>query len=194
MRCERLSKVSSVRILAIVRQVSIWGSIMSKEISESSKDETPLVLPNFDVLNLLGSDKLPAKPASTEDRNAMEKPSVKDAPKDGKEGTPASKNEVTAYDVKRELVPPAKPAQAHEDRNAMDKTSVKDAPKDGKEGMPAQKSELKAYDVKKESVPPPAKPEVAPAPREKSSGFLDCLRDGLIPIVQLRSVLERLRR
>lgn len=37
-----------------------------------------------------------------EDRNAMDKPSVKDAPKDGKEGTPAQKNELTAYDVKKE--------------------------------------------------------------------------------------------
>lgn len=123
----------------------------------------------------------------------MEKPSVKDAPKDGKEGTPASKNELTAYDVKRESAPPANPAQAHEDRNAMDQPSVEDAPKDGKESTPAQKNEVKAFDVKKESVPP-AKPEVAPAPRESPSGFLQGLRDGLVPIVPLRSVLERLRR
>ncbi|MBY0551653.1 MAG: hypothetical protein K2W95_30500, partial [Candidatus Obscuribacterales bacterium] len=120
--------------------------------------------------------------------NAMDKPSVKDSAKDGKEATPASKNESTAYDVM-----PAKPGQPAEDRNAMDKPSVKDSTKDGKEATPASKNESTAYDVKKDSVPP-AKPEVAPAPKEKSSGFLDGLRDGLIPIVPLRSVLERLRR
>ena len=37
-----------------------------------------------------------------EDRNAIDKPSIEDAPKDGKEATPASKNELKAYDVKKE--------------------------------------------------------------------------------------------
>ncbi|MBY0550588.1 MAG: hypothetical protein K2W95_25135 [Candidatus Obscuribacterales bacterium] len=44
-----------------------------------------------------------------EDRNAMDKPKVDDAPKDGNEATPAQKNELHAYDVKREPVPVAPP-------------------------------------------------------------------------------------
>ncbi|MBY0546076.1 MAG: hypothetical protein K2W95_02175, partial [Candidatus Obscuribacterales bacterium] len=100
---------------------------MGKEISESPTiDETTSVSPDFDVWNLLA-----AKPSPAEDKNAMDKPSVKDSAKDGKEATPASKNELTAYDVM-----PAKPGQPAEDKNAMDKPSVKDSAKDGKEATP----------------------------------------------------------